>query len=237
MREIRIDRIRGVAVLIMVPYHVLFDLQTYCQEAIGGPLRIPEAFWRWMPMLIGAAFLFAVGLSCASRADRAFSARAEARIFGRLLLVALGLSVATYPLLRERPIYFGILHSIAFVRPLTALAIRARLPLLLGAALLLPAGAAFLISPHPVGALFWLAQTDAFPMADYYPLLPWIGFPLIGAWVGLRNRPPETLRAAGPPPGGVTRATAWLGRHSLAIYLAHQPAIIGILSLAGYARF
>jgi uncharacterized membrane protein len=63
---------------------------------------------------------------------------------------------------------------------------------------------------------------------DYVPLLPWFGVVLVGIAVGwwvVERR----LRAS----QWVSRASAqwliWLGRHSLLVYMVHQPIMIGIL--------
>lgn len=62
---------------------------------------------------------------------------------------------------------------------------------------------------------------------DYFPLLPW----LFLFWVGyflhqLAGRAGmEPLRRSVCPPLG------WMGRHSLVIYLLHQPVILGVLTM------
>ena len=65
---------------------------------------------------------------------------------------------------------------------------------------------------------------------DYVPLFPWTGVLLIGIAAGhwlMRER-------FGPlaPLGRVPAALRWLGRHSLVVYLVHQPLLIGLLWLA-----
>lgn len=63
---------------------------------------------------------------------------------------------------------------------------------------------------------------------DYFPLLPW----LFLFWVGyflyqLAGRAGmEPLRRSVCPPLG------WMGRHSLVLYLLHQPVILGVLTVA-----
>jgi uncharacterized membrane protein len=76
----------------------------------------------------------------------------------------------------------------------------------------------------------WLGFMTAKPITeDYVPLFPWIGVMLIGIAAGhalVRN----DFRAVAPfarLPG----VFAWLGRHSLAVYMLHQPLLIGLLYL------
>ena len=67
----------------------------------------------------------------------------------------------------------------------------------------------------------------SFYSSDYFPLLPWLflfwaGYylhPLVG-----RTRMEPLRRSVCPPLG-------WLGRHSLVLYLLHQPVIFGVLTL------
>ena len=77
--------------------------------------------------------------------------------------------------------------------------------------------------------LHWVGMMKHKPATeDYVPLFPWLGVVLVGVAVGhwLLAREAVAVAALG-------RATpawlAWLGRHSLLVYLLHQPLLIGIL--------
>ncbi len=86
----------------------------------------------------------------------------------------------------------------------------------------------------------WLYQTDllaavglpspGFWSTDYFPLLPWFFLYCAGyfSWGLLSGSPraKELLGASVPPLG-------FLGRHSLLLYLLHQPALMGVFALAG----
>ena len=64
---------------------------------------------------------------------------------------------------------------------------------------------------------------------DYVPVFPWLGAVLLGVAAGdalvRRTFAPLAFLARLP------RAFAWLGRHSLAVYMVHQPLLIGALAL------
>lgn len=68
-------------------------------------------------------------------------------------------------------------------------------------------------------------------MSDYYPLVPWFGFALLGIWAGWRLYPGRTRRFTLPDLAHVApiRALSFLGRHSLVIYLVHQPVLLALL--------
>jgi len=68
---------------------------------------------------------------------------------------------------------------------------------------------------------------------DYVPLLPWFGVVLIGLFLGkaIYARPKIPTLARWQPvrlPGKILSAA---GRHSLLIYLLHQPLLLGVLYL------
>ena len=79
----------------------------------------------------------------------------------------------------------------------------------------------------PVG--FDIAGTP--PMADYMPLFPWLGVFLLGCVIGRTcYKDKKTLFAGkGKVMSAVARPVEFIGRHSLIIYLAHQPVIYGLL--------
>lgn len=67
----------------------------------------------------------------------------------------------------------------------------------------------------------------SFYSSDYFPLLPWLFLFWAGYYLHLlvgRKRMEPLRRSVCPPLG-------WLGRHSLVLYLLHQPVIFGVLTL------
>jgi uncharacterized membrane protein len=82
----------------------------------------------------------------------------------------------------------------------------------------------------------WLAWTGLAartpPSLDFVPVFPWAGMFLLGmaaaqamTTLGLWER----LRPAAPP-GRALRIATWPGRHSLLVYLVHQPVLIAGLA-------
>ena len=68
--------------------------------------------------------------------------------------------------------------------------------------------------------------------ADYEPFFPWFAPFLAGMAVARIFETQRSWPRIEPRANAVLNALAWPGRHSLAIYLIHQPLLIGALSSA-----
>ena len=74
---------------------------------------------------------------------------------------------------------------------------------------------------------------EGFVSTDYFPLLPWVFVFLLGTWAGKyikAGRMPAWFYQTDCPP------LAAVGRHSLVIYVLHQPVLYG-LTMAGLWLF
>ena len=81
----------------------------------------------------------------------------------------------------------------------------------------------------------WLGFTTRRPATqDFVPLFPWLGVVLLGVGLGhaLVRRRFGPLASVARAPG----ALRWMGRHSLPIYMLHQPLLMGTLWLLLRAR-
>jgi len=224
-----IDVARGLALLGMGVYHLSWDLAYFG----FAPPNLPYSpGMRVFSHVVASAFLGLVGVSLAiahSGGPRwgAFLSRL-AIVAGAAALV----SVATTLAAPDEPIWFGILHCIFAASLLAA-------PLLIAPAwVALVAGVAALAAPRVLASatfnppvLVWLGLGTVDPSTlDWRPLLPWAGVTLIG--LGLTRLGLPRLLASGLAawrPGAPGRAVAFAGRHSLAIYLVHQPILFGLL--------
>jgi uncharacterized membrane protein len=73
----------------------------------------------------------------------------------------------------------------------------------------------------------------SFSSFDYFPLIPWLGIFLIGAVLGKRIYASKRGLLPWPLPATFVNAA---GRHSLLIYIVHQPVIMGVLYVLGGMR-
>ena len=76
-------------------------------------------------------------------------------------------------------------------------------------------------------AAFLGFPSEGFRSSDYFPMIPWIFMFLLGCflWHIVRRLRAEELFRRG------LRPLSFLGRHSLVIYLAHQPVLMGVCVL------
>lgn len=226
-----IDGLRGAAVAAMVVYHGLWDIQ-YLGIAQLDLFTAPH--WLAFRAVILVAFLALVGVSLTlAQGDRPRPA-AFLRRLAVVAAAALAITAATWRFVPDGLVTFGVLHHIVVASVLA-------LPFLRLPVWAVVAGAAFALSApllyesaHFNGrALAWTGLASEPPFAvDHVPLLPWFGVVLLGMVAGRRVVRARRRLAAWSPGGPAWRAILWTGRHSLAVYLLHQPLLMGTIWLA-----
>jgi uncharacterized membrane protein len=228
-----IDALRGVAIILMIGFHLTWDMVSLglVQVNMGrGP-------WPWFSRVISTMFLSLAGISLVISDSRRGDTPAwrkyllrGLRIFGLAMVVTL----VTYLTLGRGFVVFGILHLIGFsiVAAIPFLPYRHRwLSLILGLALLVVGSYVNRQTAHHPW-LIWLGINQlGRPMADWYPVLPWFGMMLVGLWLGhtLYTDGERRFILADLSRAPVIRQLGLLGRHSLLIYMAHQPILMGIV--------
>jgi len=229
-----IDLFRGIAILMMVLFHTVFDISFFGI----APLDVSTGFWRYFAYTTASLFLLIVGISLIVS-----HARAQKKIYGLSLalkfvyrgafIFALGLLVTlgTWLYLREGFVIFGILHLIGISILLSPLFFRFRKwNIALGIACIV-IGLSVMSNYGPVYLLPLGIHPPGFASVDYTPLFPWFGVVLIGMGIG------EFLYTDGERRFKLPQITelivaplSFLGQHSLLIYLVHQPVIILLLA-------
>jgi uncharacterized membrane protein len=227
-----VDIARSAALLAMGVYHFVYDLELF---ALVPPGTATSGGWRLLALGTAGSFLFLAGVSLwlahgACRRWRGFGRR-----FLRIAAAAALITGATWLALPQGFVFFGILHAIA-AASLVGMAVL-RLPVWALAGL---AGLAFLAPGYLRAEIFdpwWLwwtgLQTVPVRAVDYVPLAPWLGPFLLGLAAGrLGTATGVWAWLARWQGGAVAGWLAWPGRHSLGVYLLHQPVLIAGIWLA-----
>jgi uncharacterized membrane protein len=231
-----VDFLRGAAIILMVVSNAVTDLNYF--GVFGSPAG---GFWWWFARFVAFAFVFLAGVSLALSHSRALKLkkrglfgkylRRGVRIFGWGLLI----SAVTRLFLGQDFVAFGALHLIgaAIILAYPLLGHR-RLSLLLGA-VFVAVGVWLQGFVVDFPWLLWLGLAPkGYTSVDYFPLLPWFGVALLGlaagSWLYPNYKRSFGIRELS---GAPVRLLCFLGRHSLFIYLLHQPIIVAGLWALG----
>lgn len=227
----RLDTLRGAAIVWMAAFHFGFDLNLY---DLVQPRQnfLSDPFWTVQRTCIVTLFLLCAGIGQAAAQEAGNEWPRFWRSWVQIAVCAGLVSAGSALMFPQSWISFGVLHGVAVMLVLT------RLAKPLGVWLWL-AGLLALLLPQWIGLPFfdhrwtnWVGLVSHKPVTeDWVPVLPWLGVMLwglaAGQWLLRRRRGWLT----GPMPGAL-QPMAWLGRHSLAFYMLHQPVLIGAI-LAG----
>lgn len=231
-RDDLLDAARGVSLIAMIVYHIIFDLSYF------GIIQV-DPFFRYMAYPIAGSFIFIAGISLHLKA-RSIGIQADYRSSVspfisrgiKILGIAAGITIVTWIYPHDGFIVFGILHLIGISTILAILFIP------LGRWNILPAGIIILIWLlfFPLYGPAYLIPLGIYPHGfytlDYEPLIPWFSLILLGIAAGTFR---YSKKAKKQRDNRFVSLLAVPGRNSLLIYLIHQPIIIGFLVLIGQA--
>lgn len=232
-----LDIIRGICIILVVLYHLLYDLS----EVFGGNY----AFFRSEGMNIFrdafvGTLIFLSGISCnLSRSN----IKRGIKTFLCGMLISLVMLIA----MPDSKIIFGILHFLGVAMIVYGFAgkILEKIPTMVGflglfLTHLLTLGVhdgyfgwprLFTINTPDVPGnilLYILGFNTGHGSGDYWPIMPWLFLFLAGTFVGRyfkEEKVPKWFRLNPVPP------LAFIGRNTMIIYLVHQPLIYGLLYL------
>lgn len=232
VRYPELDAFRGTAVIMMVLFHFFIDLSFL---GIDGPDPY-SGFLKGFGVVTASLFLSIAGISAHITYEKTCSSNTQTCEFikrgTKLILIGLGITLVTCWFLHgEGYVVFGILHLIGLGIILTPVLHR------FGLSLLLIAGGLIFISstgivPHGPLWMAWAGiHPENFSSIDYTPIIPWLSMFLAGLYMGKRLYPEgkQRLQLSGSKMRRI-EPLIFAGRHSLFIYLIHQPVMLVVLS-------
>lgn len=225
-----IDVTRTLALLAMAIYHFAWDLEYF---GYAPPGTIVSTGWIIFARLTAGSFMVLVGIGIILSHANGFKKRSFLIRLAKVSVAAAVISVATWFIMPEGFIFFGILHSIAVSSVLSLLFIRLPWLVNLIVAIFFLTGPFYLKSLMFTGPMwYWLGLSLYVPATnDFEPLFPWFGLVLLGmvaARLSIDHGIREKLLRWRPQNVWI-RISGFFSRHSLLTYLIHQPVLLGLL--------
>lgn len=215
-----IDLLRGLALVLMVVYHFLYDLNHF----FGFNIAYNQGLFFLVGKAAAVLFIFVAGISAPFSTNN-MNRGLKLIAWGYVIFFVTNLAVP------GSNIVFGILQFLGVCILLSPVLKKfSPYPLAVAGMTIIMAGemAAQISVTHnwlvPLG--FW---GSSFSSADYFPLLPWSGVFLLGMSVQkLVYRQKRSLLSR---VNLLAKPLVAVGKRTLVIYLVHQPVILTTLYL------
>jgi uncharacterized membrane protein len=223
----QVDASRGLALTFMLVSNFVTDLQYFKGYSSFGNV------WFAFAQITAFMFIFIVGFSLVLSYNRAV--KENKATFGKYLkrglwIFGLGLLITfvSYLFIGADYIRWGVLSLIGTSIILTYPFLKAKpiWPAVLGLLFIIAGWIAWHMTVTtnlllPIGF-----TTASFSSVDYFPLLPWFGVALLGIFFAKAFYSKISSFQTQKPK---LKPLCWLGRHSLLIYLIHQPIFLALL--------
>lgn len=226
-----LDALRGIAIILMVLFHIVFNLETFFKIDCTS---YQEGFWYYEGRVAAIIFITLVGVVSSIICQKEdYAVALQKNSYRGLRLIALGLIITliTFILARENTIWFGILHFLGLSILISMPLCKYRwLNIIL--AVLLFAGyipIKNLYTDNYFGLIFGIMPAH-FTSYDHYALIPWLGYVLIGITLGNWFYK-DGKKLIKRQPAQIEKALARTGKYSLWIYMIHQPILLLLMWL------
>ncbi|GLX77733.1 hypothetical protein tinsulaeT_10730 [Thalassotalea insulae] len=222
VRHAGIDIMRATAVILMVIFHLAYDLNFFNVAAID----IPNGDgWREFRVLIVTLFLLSMGISLKLAYPSQLHWSKFIKRITKLGVSAVLISFASLLIVPENWIFFGIIHFIFFAS-LCCIAFRnsPNIALIIGGIILLVDYMQLVPRRWPFNYIeAYLPQYTN----DYTAIFPWLAIPFIGIWLAHQklfvNYPFKNIKCP--------KYAEFISKNALIIYLLHQPIFFAIFYL------
>ena len=230
-----IDFLRGLSIILVVGYHLLFDLGAYVgvKRFLGFSTDLTTVAWVVAQHFFAGLFIVLSGTSSTLT-------RSNLRRGLKLLVVSLIVTAVTYIYDPPSAIWFGILQLLAVSILIFGAVFEEAKPKACAAWGVIVLGLGFavaLLNRNMIIRFDWLLpfgiHSSGYSSFDYFPLIPWLGIFLLGAALSRSVYAPRRSLLPWQLPQTFVNAA---GRHSLLIYIFHQPVILAVLYVLGLMK-
>jgi len=225
-----LDSLRGVAIIMMVFFHIFFDLEylnLYPSDLFSG-------FWLYFGNFVRFSFLgilgFSIYLSYKNRLPYSNFLRHQFWRAVKLFGIAMLITLVTFIFIPGDFIRFGVLHLISIGIILTSLLVKK--PKVLFALIFLSLILGAIFDQFILNTSLFLPlglRPENFYTIDYFPIFPWIA--IIFAGNLLAQIMDKYSLIINPSLPSRLKFLEEIGKKSLLIYLVHQPILLGLIWL------
>ena len=239
-----LDELRGLAVIAMILYHILYSMTFLFHMECAYPIML--AVYPYEP-LISITFITICGICCTfshNNLKRGFL------VFSISAVITLATSIFT----PSQTIWFGVLHFLSIAILFYTIAEKTNIFNKISIKIGLFISLAFYIIcynipkgyigfsplfnielPQEFYSFYWLSflgfPSSDFTSGDYFPIIPNIFLFFFGVFLGKiidNKKLPEFMYKKLCPP------LDYIGKHALIIYVVHQPLIICVLFVVSH---
>lgn len=239
-RFVELDVIRGAAIGLMILLHFLWDLDYFGIYPLNNEIyqfqKIPQIMFF---SIIGICLVISKNkkLSYFKTYNEftRYNIRRGLTIFG----IGIFISIVTYIFLPDTPVIFGVMHFIGLSIILSLFFFRFRYFNIIIALLFISMGF-FLGQYHIENPSIFHLILGVYPKniwsitIDYFPLIPWFGWVLVGMFLGevLYKDNKRIFNLPKIDNESITlNLLSFFGQNSLLIYIVHQPIIAGLITI------
>lgn len=226
-----LDALRGLCILGVAAVHFVYDLVD-----LYGLVRWEYPVWFELLKNWGGTVFFLLSGICVTLGSQSLHRGGIVFTCGMLCTAVTWGMYRLDMADRSMVIWFGALHCLGLCMLIWPVFRKAPRWLTAAVGAVLTAVGMYWQLSHARGDLFWMiplgVPTHDFVSPDYFPLLPFLGYFLVGAAVGKLLYPQKRSLLPGAQEKWMpVRFLCACGRQSLLIYLLHQPVLMAVCML------